>query len=530
MKPTTKPEAERANNVELPPLVKALLNPAVYPEAPASVEFRQTHISYLFLTPDFVYKVKKPVNFGFLDFTTLEKRRFFCEQEVTLNRRLARGVYIGVVAITKRGGEIRLEGGGETVEYAVKMRRLPHKMMLNAMVEDGRVTTGMVRDIGQVIGEFHLTAPSTGEISRFGLPHLLAKNTEENFSQTKQYRGRTISSEQFERIKAFTREMLKARERLFKKRVDGGYIRELHGDLHADHVCIGDGIDIFDCIEFNERFRYSDVVSDMAFLVMDFDYYNRHDLSRLFVASYFETTKDMMGEELLNFYKCYRAYVRGKVDSFELDEGEVSDEEKAIVRVRAIRYFHLANLYATGGFRPTLIVVCGLTGTGKTTVAAILAEKLGFLHLSSDIVRKELVGIKPEERRLDRFGEGIYTAPITERTYEELIGMGKASLHEGRSIILDATFTRAARREAVEKAAEEAGADLHLIECSAREDIVRERLNKRACEKGGISDGRWEIYERQREIYDNLTVPHLTVDTSKPREEWALRLVTTILG
>ncbi|NOS36040.1 MAG: AAA family ATPase [Deltaproteobacteria bacterium] len=516
--------------MELPEVIKALLNPAAYPEKPPGVELRQTHISYLFFTPEFVYKVKKPVNFGFLDFTTLRKRRFYCEQEVTLNGRLAEDVYIEVVAIKKGKGGIGVGGEGRTVEYAVKMKRLPHEMMLNEMLEDSRITDEMVREIGRVIGRFHLKIPSTSEISRFGLPDLLTKNTEENFSQTKKYRARTVSSEQFERIEDFTRGMLEKREGLFNKRVEGGYIKELHGDLHADHVCITDSIKIFDCIEFNERFRYSDVVSDMAFLAMDFDCYNRHDLSRLFGLAYFETTEDPLGKELLNFYKCYRAYVRGKVESFKLDEEEVSDEEKEVSRLHAMRYFHLADLYATGGFRPTVIVVCGLTGTGKTTVAAALSRKLGVGLHSSDVVRKELAGIEPEERRLDRFEEGIYRSAFTEQTYAELIRRGRTSLQEGRSIILDATFSRAAHREAVVKVAKEAGANLHFIECTACEDVIKVRLEKRLGEKGAVSDGRWEIYERQRGICEKIDEPHVTVDTSKPIEESLFRLLAVILG
>ncbi len=516
--------------MELPEAIKALLNPAAYPEKPPGVELRQTHISYLFFTPEFVYKVKKPVNFGFLDFTTLQKRRFYCEQEVELNRRLAEGVYIDVVTIKEVGGRIQVGGEGRTVEYAVKMKRLPHEMMLNEMLEDGRATDDMVREIGEVIGRFHREMPSTSEISHFGLPHLLTKNTEENFSQTKTYRGRTISSEQFERIEAFTRGMLQERERLFNKRVEGGYIKELHGDLHADHVCITDGIKIFDCIEFNERFRCSDVVSDMAFLAMDFDYYNRHDLSRVFASAYFETTEDALGEEFLNFYKCYRAYVRGKVESFKLDEEEVPDEEKEVSRLHAMRYFHLADLYATGGFRPTLIVVCGLTGTGKTTAATSLAERLGIEALSSDVVRKELAGIEPEEHRLDRFEKGIYRSAFTEKAYAELIRRGKSSLKEGRSIILDATFSRATHREAVVKVVKEAGANLHFIECTACEDVIKLRLEKRLGEKGAVSDGRWEIYERQKGIYEKISEPHVTVDTAKPIEDSIFRLLAVILG
>ncbi|MFQ5586280.1 MAG: AAA family ATPase, partial [Thermodesulfobacteriota bacterium] len=222
--------------------------------------------------------------------------------------------------------------------------------------------------------------------------------------------------------------------------------------------------------------------------------------------------------------------VRGKVESFKLDEEEVPDEEKEVSRLHGMRYFHLADLYATGGFRPTVVVVCGFSGTGKTTVATVLAERLGIEPLSSDRIRKALAGIPPEEQRLDGFNEGIYAGAFTEKTYRELIGRGESSLKEGRSIILDATFSRAAHRRAVVKVAKETGANIHFVECTARDDVIKRRLEKRLREKAAVSDGRWEIFERQKGTYEEIDEPHLTVDTSKPIEKSIFRLLAVILG
>ncbi|MEE8185402.1 MAG: hypothetical protein V3T96_03260, partial [Thermodesulfobacteriota bacterium] len=320
--------------MSLPEVIRSLLEPSAYPERPSGVELKQTHISYLFFTPEYVYKIKKPVNFGFLDFTTLEKRRFYCHQELTLNRRMTEGVYINVLPIVKKGsGEITVGGKGKTIEYAVKMKRLPPEMMLNRMLEDGRISNDIVKETARVIANFHLKADSTKEISRYGLPAVLRRNSEENFMQTEGFIKRTISQKQFKEISRYTRAMLEDSQGLFIQRVEEGNIKDLHGDIHSDHVCISDGIQIFDCIEFNERFRYSDVVSDMAFLAIDLDFYNRHDLSKVFAEAYFETTKDKAGRKLLDFYKCYRAYVRGKVEGFKLDEEEVPDGEKEASKI-----------------------------------------------------------------------------------------------------------------------------------------------------------------------------------------------------
>jgi len=518
--------------VELPLVVKALLEPRAYPDKPPAVEFLQTHISYLFFTPRFVYKIKKPVNFGFLDFTTLRKRHYYCNREVELNRRLAGDVYRGVVAVKKGRGGIGIGGTGRTIEYAVKMKRLPREEMLNEMVVEGRITKEMVERIGAVIARFHCAVPRSRRVAQFGLPSVITKNTEENFSQTESFRGRTVSAGQLRRIADYTREMLKAEGPLFRERAEGGFIKELHGDIHSDHVSVTDGVRIFDCIEFNRRFRCSDVVSDMAFLAMDLDYLNRHDLSKAFGTAYFEVTRDGRGEQLLNFYKCYRAYVRGKVESFKLDEEEVGAEEKRSSRIRAMRYFHLADLYGAGGFRPTLIIVCGLTGTGKTTLASALAEQLGFERLSSDIVRKELAGVAPGERRFEPFGRGIYREDFTEKTYGELLGRGETLLKAGRSVILDATFSRAAHREQAIKAARKRGALFHIIVCEADEAVIRRRLAERSEGAPSDSDGRWEIYEQQRERYEAFLEqqPHMTVDTSQRPEKHIIPLLTTILG
>ncbi len=328
-----------------PELVQALLDPKAYSHSPPWVELAQTQMSFVFLAGDLVYKVKKPVNLGYLDYTTLEKRHFFCQREVELNRRLCADVYLGVVAITEQGGKITLDGRGQPVEYAVKMRRLPQEAMMDAKLVRGEVTPEMLAAVAEKLAEFHGKAETSAAISAFGDLDTIRQNTAENFRQTEKYVGTTISPERYRRIKAYTEDFLLPKAPLFRRRIRAGRIRDCHGDLHAAHICFWKGICIYDCIEFNDRFRYGDVASEVAFLAMDLDHYGRADLSRHFVNAYVSASKDAELIELLNFYKCYRAYVRGKVASFQFDDPHISKAEKKRILAVARDYFELASSY-----------------------------------------------------------------------------------------------------------------------------------------------------------------------------------------
>jgi len=331
---------------QLPELVQALLNPKAYPETPPQgIELVQTQMSFVFLTGDYVYKVKKPVNLGYLDYTTLDKRQFYCQREVELNRRLCPDVYRGVVPITQRQGDTFVEGQGKVIEYAVKMRRLPQQAMMDVLLTNNQVSSQMVTSLAQRLVEFHRQAETNVNISAFGNLDAITKNTEENFSQTVEYIGRTISQAKYRHIKNYTDGFIDKNASLFHKRITDNRIRDCHGDLHAAHICFTNGICIYDCIEFNDRFRYCDVASEVAFLAMDLDHYRRADLSQSFVNAYVAQSRDEELLRLLNFYKCYRAYVRGKVESFKLDDPYISEEEKTRVLAIARSYFELADSY-----------------------------------------------------------------------------------------------------------------------------------------------------------------------------------------
>ena len=331
--------------LQLPELVQALLEPRAYPEVPKHIEMVQTQMSFVFLTDDYVYKVKKPVNLGYLDYTTLEKRHFFCQREIELNRRLSPEVYLGVVPISQERGDIFMGGRGEVIEYAVKIRRLPQEEMMNVLLANNQVSLEMVARVAEKLVEFHDKAETNTTISAFGELDAITQNTEENFTQTKKYISSTIPQEKYRRIKAYTDNFIEKNASLFHKRIQDDRIRDCHGDLHAAHICFANGVYIYDCIEFNDRFRYCDVASEVAFLAMDLDHYGRADLSHSFINAYVDSSKDKRLLKLLNFYKCYRAYVRGKVESFKLDDPYISEEEKTKVLAIARRYFQLAESY-----------------------------------------------------------------------------------------------------------------------------------------------------------------------------------------
>lgn len=330
---------------ELPAIIQALLDPKIYPHNPEKVKLIQTQMSFIFLTGDYVYKVKKPVDLGYLDYTTLEKRKFFCHQELRLNRRLSPDIYLEVVPIVQQTNKILLGGKGKIIEYAVKMRQLPSERMMDVLLDHNQISEEMIRQVAQKLVDFHQKAETNAEISQYGRLDSIFTNTNENFTQTEKYIGISIPSKQYYGIRTYTDTFAQRNSPLFEKRIKDGRIRDCHGDLHSAHVCFIDSICIYDCIEFNDRFRYCDVASEIAFLAMDLDYHRHPDLSKHFIDAYVESSKDEELLKLLNFYKCYRAYVRGKVESFKLDDPLISEEEKVRALAAAQRYFELAESY-----------------------------------------------------------------------------------------------------------------------------------------------------------------------------------------
>lgn len=492
--------------MELTRLIESLADPAAYPDPVREVEVRHTHISVVFLAGVHAYKIKKPVELGFLDFRTLEKRRHFCEEEVRLNRRLAPSVYQGVVPVTRDGACIHVGGAGEVVEWAVKMERLPEEATLQKHLLRGEVGPELIESLARTVAAFHAGAESGPPISAFGRFDVVARNARENFEQSARQVGMTLSRAVFDRLQALTEETLNRLGPLIEARALRGVPRDTHGDLHLDHVYLFPerpppaDLVIIDCIEFNERFRFADPVADMAFLVMDFAFHGRRDLGRAFADAYFRAAGDDEGRALLPFYTAYRAAVRGKVDGFMLAEKEFPEEKRAraLTRGRARWLLALGELERPER-RPCLVLVGGLPGTGKSTLARALAESAGFEMIRSDVVRKELAGVAPGQRESAGFAEGIYMPDWNERTYAECLRRAEQLLFEGKRVLVDANFREEQRRRIFLEAATAWGVPGVFLLCRADSETVRARLAKR---RDSVSDADWAVYRMASENWE----------------------------
>jgi len=470
------------------------------------VEMTQTHISIVLLGRERVLKLKKPVDFGFLDYTTSEKRRRACEAEVELNRRLCDQTYLGVQPIVEKDGAPHLSDIGRPIDHAVLMRRLPADRMLDEMVRRGSVTEQIIDRVAERLSRFHRTAVRGSAVEAWGAWRAIRANWEENFAQTRPFIGRTISPAAYQTVERWVGERLRGDRARFDGRVREGHVVDGHGDVRCESVCVTDGICIFDCIEFSDRFRCGDVASEVAFLGMDLDARGRPDLGYYFAEGYAAKAGDAGLFRLLPFYRCYRAWVRGKVLSLTLDEAEIGGAEKKTAAERAAAYFDLAYRCATPLHGPALIVVMGLTGTGKTSLARSVAGELGFRVVSTDAVRQELFG---SEKGAAAYGEGAYSAEATRKTYEAQRLQGGALLASYGGAVLDGTFLREEDREPVRVLARQAGAALRWIECDLPAELVRERMRGRSERGDSLSDATWEIHLRQREERDAHPRPNL---------------------
>ena len=515
-----------------PGLPAAMSRPEFYPHRPRTVEIVQTHISFIFIAGDEVYKVKKAVDFGFLDFTSLERRKFYCEEELRLNRRLAPETYLGVVAISEDdAGALHLGETGGIVDYAIRMKKLPRERMLGRLLAEGKVEPAVMDAIAGKLAEFHRQAETGGRIDEIGGLGTVRRNHEENFAQTEDYIGVTIPRGSYEFIRAYAADFLARQAPLFRRRAAEHRIRDCHGDLHLEHICVADGIVIFDCIEFNERFRFGDAAAEVAFLAMDLDFNGYEGWAEAFVEAYCRHAADPEVRTLLNFYRCYYAYVRGKVVGFKIHDRAIGEKERQEARETAARYFDLALTYAARPELPVLVLLAGLTGTGKSLLAQGLARRLGAEVVRTDVLRKELLSIPPAERRPDAFGQGIYSDQITDRTYSRALEIASAHLTKGRSAVIDASYKRREERLRAAEKANKLGTDFFLVECVCPEETVKGRLENR---RGDASDGRWEIFLAQKADFDPVTeIPaasHIVIDTAQDPDACMADVLRRIRG
>ncbi|HIK45310.1 MAG TPA: AAA family ATPase, partial [Leptolyngbyaceae cyanobacterium M65_K2018_010] len=404
----------------LPALIQQMCQPGFYPHPVVEpIRLMQTHVSYVLLTGDYAYKVKKPVNFGFLDYSTLEKRHHFCQEELRLNQRTAAPLYLEVVGLGQTGDTYHL-GGDNPVEYAVKMVQFPQDTLLSALYERGELTEDLIRELAEAVADFHLKAETNDYIRTFGTVSQIRQAFDENYDQTVGYIGGPQTQAQFDETKAYTDAFFATQGELFQRRVDQGWIRACHGDLHLNNICYWQNqLYLFDCIEFNEPFRYVDVMYDVGFVVMDLLAKGCEVLATAFLNHYVEQTGDWEGLPLLPLYISRQAYVRAKVTSFLLNDPAVDAATKQQASETAARYYRLAwsVLQPKTG---RLYLMAGLSGSGKSTTARELARQTGAIHLRSDAVRKHLAGIPLGQR-----GEpSLYSPEMTQKTYDRLLQLG----------------------------------------------------------------------------------------------------------
>jgi aminoglycoside phosphotransferase family enzyme/predicted kinase len=513
-------------------LIAAMQEPGFYPQPPRAVEFRQTHISCVFLAGEFVYKIKKPVRFSFVDYSTLELRYHFCREEVRLNRRLTPRVYLGVFPIMRRdegfalGAHPAQQFEPRAYEYTVKMRRLPDDRSLERLVRTGRIDHADMGRIGLVLAAFHASAAREHSML-YGAPEAIAQTVGVNLEECRGFIGDTITEAEFTAIERFNREFVDTHRGLLDRRARDGMVREGHGDLRSEHICVTAEIDVIDCVEFSQRLRYADIASDLAFLLMDLDRLGAPALGHLLLSTYLTEGADPALPRLLNFYKCFRAVVRGKVSSLKAREREVPDPQRRAAGETARKYFAAAYGYAKAG-SPTLIVVCGLPATGKSTVAQALAERSGFEVFNSDVIRKRLAGKAPADRASAAWREGIYAPEFTAATYAALLDAAAGELERGNGVIIDATFNEAAERVRMRELARRMAVPIVFAQCSVSPQQAKARLAARAQEPGAVSDATWEIYLQQQEAFapfgPEFADCHLEVDGSADGSEAACQI------
>lgn len=480
-------------------LIKRMLEADFYPHSVKQpITMLQTHCSIVFLTGDYAYKIKKIVDFGFLDYSTLEKRHHFLDAELEMNSAIAPDLYIEVLPIYEQDENFYWQEKGKIIEYVLKMYQFPQENLLINIYESGNLTSQQMRELGKLVAQFHQNTPTNEYITSFGTPEKIGESITQNYQQTSKYIGIAQNQRQYEQTKAFTDNFLENNRDILEKRQSDGKIRECHGDLHLKNICIWqDKIQLFDRIEFNEPFRFVDVMYDVAFAMMDLDSKGEKAFANIFLNTYLEETGDWEGLQVLPLYLSRQAYVRAKVTSFLLDDMAISEEEKAQAKATASDYYHLAWQY-TQPSKGKIIMMSGLSGSGKTTVASAKATELNAIHIRTDAVRKHLAHIPLRHK-----GEAtIYSQTMTVKTYQKLLDLAKILTPQGFTVILDGKFDRISWRKPVLDFALNNDIDLEIIYCQAPLEILCDRILQR---DNDISDATPELLQQQEAQWEDFT-------------------------
>ena len=482
-------------------LIAALQNPALYPHPVDGFKVIETHISWVVLTGPFAYKVKKPMNFGFLDFTTLEARGHFCAEELRLNQRLTQDLYLEVLPITGSAEAPQLGGEGPIIEYALKMRQFGQDGLLSTLQANGELTPAHIDQLADQIARFHLDAPRVPAEHEAGTPDSVMAPVRQNFEQIRPFLSDKADLLQLDALLAWAESSFERLKPLFAQRKAEGFIRECHGDIHLGNATVIDGrVVIFDCIEFNEPFRFTDVYADTAFLAMDLEDRGLKCLARRFISQYLELTGDYQGLELLNFYKAYRALVRAKVALFSMPADATAVQRATTLR-QYRNYANLAESYSTIPSR-FMAITSGVSAVGKSHVAMRLVEALGAIRLRSDVERKRLFGDQTVENDVQA---GIYSADASAATYARLHDIADVILHAGFPVVVDATYLKHAQRDSAAKVAEATGAPFLILDCNAPQAVIESWLALRQADKKDPSDATLAVIEAQQASREALT-------------------------
>ena len=503
--------------IDMPFDIQKMLSAEIYDHPVSQLELIETHISWVILTGDYAYKIIKPVDFGFLDFSTLQQRQDCCEQELRLNRRLAPEVYLDVVAITGTADEPVISGDGEAIEYAVKMTQFPQSAQLDNMLTAGTLHAEHMEAIARMVADFHRSVEVASAELRYGDDDVVYQPMEENFIQIEQHIDTTPYKTALDALQNWSQAEYKRLQQTLIQRKRDGFIRECHGDMHLRNMLwLNEHPMAFDCIEFNASLRWIDVISEAAFLVMDLQDRQQYPLANRFLNSYLEATGDYAGLTILPFYLAYRAMVRAKVNALRLEQDNVSSEESKLERQSFESYLALATTY-TQQETPRLIIMRGLSASGKSTISQQLVDRMGAIRIRSDVERKRLFEPEPSDSKQNEIEQGIYSTKASEQTYTKLQQLATHVINSGRSVIIDAAFLKQEQRQPFQLLAESLGVSFNIIEITAPADILRQRIKAR---KNDVSDADRAVLEHQlahwQPLLDSELASAISIDTTEP--------------
>lgn len=514
-------------------LICSMQNPSVYPHDTHRFQLIETHISWVFLCGSYAYKIKKALNLGFLDFSALEERKFYCEEELRLNGRLAPELYLAVVPITGTPDRPQLGGSGEAFEYAVKMRRFPQQALLSYMQQQNLLATTHIDQIIVQVADFHQTIPAATAGTRYGNPDHVAAPVHENFVQIRERMHDPRHLELLDQVRAWAEHQYDSCHPHFRQRKQQGFIRECHGDMHLGNMAVvDDRVVIFDGIEFNPDLYWIDVMSEVAFLCMDLEYHANHNLACRFLNGYLERTGDYQGLRVFRYYLAYRAMVRDKVACIRLSQQTGQGLQSSDMQ-EFERYLQLALSY-TQPQQPALFITHGFSGSGKSTLSGPLVEPLAAIHIRSDRERQRMFGKGKREDEAATIGEGVYSNDASRQTYEKLAELAEAVLESGYSVIIDAAFLERQQRDPFKQLADRLGVPIRILFFRADADVLRQRIRERQREGSDISEADLSVLEHQLAVYAGLDEDEqsftATIDTESVSEsEQILALVNQSL-